>query len=260
MTHDLLRTWPFFAHDARGHRLARIYKRRAQMASGSRIISSWTPVPSVGLGASQRLAVAAILAGVAATSVTAQFNGEFTAWGNDSFGQCQLPTSVQLSSVAGGNLHSLGLTAGGLVVAWGANAMGQCEVPPGITDAVQIAAGGWYQTNDQRAHSMALLRDRTVVAWGSNEYGQCDVPGGLSNVKQIACGWAHSAALLTDGSVVMWGAGQSNEANYQGANWGQRKIPSDLGFIEAISTKGCHMVALQGDGTIRCWGRSDQGQ
>lgn len=230
------------------------------MASRSHIISSGTPDYSVGLGARRRLAVSVILAGVAATSATAQFNGEFTAWGNDSFGQCQLPTSVQLSSVAGGNLHSLGLTADGLVVAWGANSTGQCNVPAGVSDAVQVAAGGWYQTNDQRAHSMALLRNRTVVAWGSNDYGQCDVPAGLSSVRQIACGWAHSAALLTDGSVVMWGAGQSNDSNYQGANWGQRKIPSDLGFIEAISTKGCHMVALRGDGTIKCWGRSDQGQ
>jgi alpha-tubulin suppressor-like RCC1 family protein len=205
-----------------------------------------------------KFVAAGLLGGsVVAASGQAQFNSEYAAWGNNDFSQCVVPTSIPLVSVAAGNLHSLGLTADALVVAWGSSAFGQCNVPADLTDAVQIAAGGWYQTYDQRGHSMALLRSGTVRAWGNNDYGQCDVPSGLSGVVQIVCGWAHSAARTADGSVVVWGAGSV----YQGdPNWGQRKIPTDLGAVSTIDTKGCHMMALDANGAVRCWGRNENGQ
>ena len=196
-------------------------------------------------------------AGVLAGGASAQLNAEFTAWGNNTYGQCAIPSEPQLARIALGNLHSIGLTADGRVVAWGSDATAQCQVPPGIADAIQVAAGGWYLNSDQRGHSVALLRSGAVRAWGSNEYGQCDVPPTLASVVQIACGWAHTAALQLDGSVVVWGAGGFVSGD---PNWGQAIVPADLGPASAIATKGCHMMVRRSDGTVRCWGRNTEGQ
>ncbi|MEY4820652.1 MAG: hypothetical protein RLY72_304, partial [Planctomycetota bacterium] len=141
----------------------------------------------------QSLMAGVLGAGAVAMGASAQFNSEFTAWGNNSYGQGTVPSDVLFTSIVGGNLHSLGLTRDGRVRAWGSNASSQCTVPNDLRDVVQVAAGGWFQTTDQRGHSAALLSNGTVRAWGSNQYGQCDVPSGLAGVTQIACGWAHTA-------------------------------------------------------------------
>jgi hypothetical protein len=216
---------------------------------------------SISAGAFEMTRNRPVMAGLLATGVAggaaAQFNAEFIAWGDGSYGQRSIPTDAQLVRVALGNLHSIGLTADGRVVAWGSNASGQCDVPAGMTEVIEIAGGGWYFPTDQRGHSAALLRDGTVRAWGSNQYGQCNVPPTLSAVTQIACGWAHTAALTQDGTVVVWGAGDPGSAD---PHYGQRLVPQDLGAVSRISTKGCHMMALLADGQVRCWGRDAETQ
>ncbi|MFZ4748945.1 MAG: dockerin type I domain-containing protein [Phycisphaerales bacterium] len=205
----------------------------------------------------QSLMAGVLGAGAVTVGASAQFNREFTAWGDNTHGQCSIPSDVLLTSIAGGSLHSLGVTADGRVRAWGTNFTGQCDVPVPLNDVVQVAAGGWYLPFDQRGHSAALLRDGTVRAWGSNEYGQCDVPPQLSGVTKIGCGWAHSVALLTDGRVDVWGAGLANGAD---PDWGQRVVPADMGAVSDISTRGCHIMAQLVDGTVRCWGRNAEQQ
>lgn len=197
-------------------------------------------------------------AGAVVAGASAQLNTEFTQWGSNAYGQCNVPTGVQFASIAEGNLHSLGLTANAQVVAWGSNETGQCDVPIGVSDVVQVSAGGWYQNFDQRGHSVALLRNGTVLAWGSNEFGQCDVPAGLFNIRQVACGWAHTAALTASGQVIVWGAGLTSTGS--DPNWGQRVVPTNLGNVSAIATRGCHIMARLADGTVRCWGRNAEGQ
>lgn len=205
----------------------------------------------------QSLMAGVLGAGAVVAGAGAQFNSEFSPWGNNAFGQCNIPAGVQLTSIAAGNLHCVGLTADGYAIAWGSNANQQCDVPAGLADVARVAAGGWYQVGDQRGHSAALLRNGTVRAWGSNEYGQCDVPSGLAGVTQIACGWAHTVALDSTGTVVVWGAGDPIGAD---PHWGQRTVPADLGVVSSVSTKGCHIMARLADGTVRCWGRNQEGQ
>jgi alpha-tubulin suppressor-like RCC1 family protein len=90
-------------------------------------------------------------------------------------------------AIAGGDYHSLALTAEGRAVAWGANSSGQTNVPSGLSNVVGIAAGV--------GHSLALTAEGRVVAWGGNDWGQTDVPSGLSNVVAIAAGNGLSLAL-----------------------------------------------------------------
>ena len=205
----------------------------------------------------QSLMAVVLGAGAVTMGAGAQFNSEFTAWGNNSYGQGTVPSDVLFTSIVGGNLHSLGLTWDGRVRAWGSNASAQCTVPTDLRDVVQVAAGGWYQTTDQRGHSAALLSNGTVRAWGSNQYGECDVPLGLAGVTQIACGWAHTVAVTSNGHVVVWGAGATNEGD---PNWGQQAVPTNIGAVSRIATKGCHITAQLADGSVRCWGRNAEEQ
>ncbi|MCP3915169.1 MAG: hypothetical protein GY711_06420 [bacterium] len=100
-------------------------------------------------------------------------DGTLVAWGNNSGGQCDVPTpplGVSYVQAAGGEFHSVAVRSDGMAVAWGYNPFGQCDVPalpPGVT-YVEVAAG--------EDHSLALRSDGTVVAWGDNSYHQCDVP------------------------------------------------------------------------------------
>ena len=76
----------------------------------------------------------------------------------------------------------------GTPVSWGGNNnLGQIDVPSGLTDVVDVAAGG--------GHNLALKSDGTVVAWGYNSNGQTDVPSGLTDVVDVAAGDYHSLAL-----------------------------------------------------------------
>lgn len=73
---------------------------------------------------------------------------------------------ADITSVASGYMHAIGLKSDGTVSDAGNNDDGQCDVDD-WTDIVAIAAGG--------NHSVGLKSDGTVVAVGANDYGQCDV-------------------------------------------------------------------------------------
>jgi hypothetical protein len=68
-------------------------------------------------------------------------------------------------------------------VAWGSNYSGETNVPVGLSNVVQIAAGG--------GQGLALLRNSSFTAWGS----PTNWPVGLSNIVSLASGNNHSLAL-----------------------------------------------------------------
>ena len=160
------------------------------------------------------------------------------AWGNNDFGQCNLPAGLSnVMAIAGGTWHSLALKSNGTVTAWGYSTFGQTSVPAGLTNVVAISAG--------YSHSLALKNDGTVVSWGSMfGDGRLNVPAGLSNVVAISAGTYFSMALKSDGTVVAWG---SNDA-------GQTNIPVGLSNVVAIAGGAKHSLALKSDGTVVAWG------
>lgn len=145
-----------------------------------------------------------------------------------------------LTAIAAGRFHSLGLKRDGAVVAWGANESGQAAVPEGLSDVVAIAAGG--------NHSLALKRDTTVVAWGQRN----DPPSGLSNVVAIAVGGEMSApgvALMKDGTLAEWTPGAGPERT--------RVVVSNA---VAVVAGARHCLALLRDGTVFGWGFNGTGE
>ena len=76
--------------------------------------------------------------------------------------------SGEITAVAAGSYHCVGLTANGSVVAAGSSEFGQCNVYD-WKDIVAVAAGG--------AFTVGLRADGSVVAVGDNSNGQLNTAG-----------------------------------------------------------------------------------
>ncbi|HEY5040777.1 MAG TPA: immunoglobulin domain-containing protein [Verrucomicrobiae bacterium] len=176
-------------------------------------------------------------------SLALKSDGTVVAWGNDSYGQTNVPSSLSnVVAISAGGYHSLALRADGTVVAWGDNSHGQTNVPADLSGVIAIAAGEY--------HNLALKADATVVAWGGDLNGETNVPAGLSNVTAIAAGELHSLALKADGTVVGWGYNAD----------GQTMVPVNLSNVVAIAGGFYHSLALKADGTMVAWGGGYYGE
>ena len=170
------------------------------------------------------------------------------AWGDNSYGQCDVPLDLTDAVAIAADGHNLALRADGTVVAWGDNSYGQCDIPEDLTDAVAVAAGTY--------HSLALREDGTVVAWGCLDpnnyygYGPGYLPAGLRDVVAIAAGGMHALALRADGTVVAWGINLDSQCD----------VPAGLSDVVAIAARDNHSLALRADGTVVAWGNNDPGQ
>lgn len=213
--------------------------------------------------------------------------GTVWAWGKNSYGQfgdgtntwSNVPVQSGISGVttiAGGQDHTIALKNDGTVWVWGSNSSGQLgngtntdsNVPvqvSGLTGVTAIAAGS--------RHSIALKSDGTVWAWGSNSNGQLGngTTGGYSNVPvqlsgftevvAIAGGGSHSIALRSDGTVWAWGDNGNGQLG-DGTNTSSN-VPgqvSGLTGVTAIAANGMHTIALKSDGSVWAWGYNGGGQ
>jgi uncharacterized repeat protein (TIGR01451 family) len=195
------------------------------------------------------------------------------AWGDDSYGQTEVPLNLtNVIAIAGGWHHSVALMGDGTVTAWGDDDQGQTNVPANLSNVVAIAS----RSGD---HSMALRADGTVAVWGDNSYGQTNVPAGLSNVVAIAAGGYQCLVLKEDGTAFSWGspdavpAGLSNVVAIAAGDYANlflldggtvaaagTGVPAGLSNIVAIAAGGLHYLALRADGTIVPWGGNSYGQ
>ncbi|MGI6588466.1 MAG: cadherin-like beta sandwich domain-containing protein [Peptococcia bacterium] len=194
-------------------------------------------------------------------SLALKVNGEVVAWGDNTFGQCDIPDGLSdVKMISAGKYHSLALKKDGTVVAWGAKNdsehpdvdYGQSIVPDDLNGVEVIAvAAGYY-------HSLALTADGIVIAWGAEgsiyDYGQSIVPDDLNGVEitAIAAGGYHSLALKADGTVKEWGRDYSGAGDYIA-------MPEDLSNPEtskviAIAAGGYHSLALKEDRSVVAWG------
>lgn len=198
---------------------------------------------------------------------------EVAAWGDDSYGQTNVPPNLtNVIAIAGGWHHSVAIKAGGTVVAWGDNDNGQTNVPANLSNVVAISS----RSGD---HVMALRADGTVAVWGDNSYGQTNVPAGLSNVVAIAAGGYQCLVLEADGTALSWGslttvpAGLGNIVAIAAGDYANlvllddgtvaavgTSVPAGLSNVIAIAAGGLHNLALQADGTIVPWGNNANGQ
>jgi O-glycosyl hydrolase len=169
--------------------------------------------------------------------------GEVIGWGNNSFGQANIPLEKTLfTAVAGGYYHSLGLKTDGSISAAGRGNYGQCNVPEPNMGFTAIAAGGW--------HSLGLKSDGSIVAWGRDDYGQSSLPWPNAGFTAIAAGYSHSLGLKSDGSIVAWGRN----------DYGQCSVPAPNTDFVAIAAGSYHSLGLKSNGSIVAWGYNYDGQ
>lgn len=164
-------------------------------------------------------------------------------WGSNQFGQSTVPASLgTVLFAAAGHQHNIAIKTAGTVQCWGLNADGQCNVPGTLGTCTWVAAGG--------GHSMAVRTSGAVACWGFNGDGQCNVPGTLGACSRVAAGSDHSIAIRTTGAVVCWGRNAAGQCN----------VPATLGTCTQIAGGFDHTVALRTNGTVVCWGLNSDGQ
>jgi hypothetical protein len=100
------------------------------------------------------------VAGGQLDSLVLKADGTLAAWGDDSYGETEVPPGSNYVAIACGAAHNLALQSDGVVVAFGEDLYGQTDVPAGLSNVVAVACGFY--------HSVALQADGTVVAWGAD--------------------------------------------------------------------------------------------
>jgi alpha-tubulin suppressor-like RCC1 family protein len=213
-------------------------------------------------------------------------DGVVLAWGDNAFGQLNVPASITTSrpytdttkviALASGAYHTLAMRANGSILAWGSNEDKQITIPP-LTTVAQIAAGV--------RHSVVLQSNGSIVSWGDNTYGQLNAPYISGVVKIAAAGW-HTVALLRNGTVVAWGRdnyAQTQVSGYTrvidiaaaqentvlllqtgqivviGKNT-QEQLYAPIGNYQRIGAGANHILAINSDGKVLGWGLNSNGQ
>lgn len=181
-----------------------------------------------------------------------------TAWGGNDFGQTDVPTSLQgttVTAISAGMHHALALSDDGVVTAWGANDFGQTDVPASLADhsIVAISAGDTI--------SLALTDDGQVIAWGgeltpgADDHGSAGeytddvgtVPNELTGKTVVAIDARAPLAVTSDGDTVVWGRPTSPA------------LSPDPGTPFIATATGNFTVALLADGSVTSWGYGGEG-
>jgi hypothetical protein len=92
---------------------------------------------------------ATLLAAMSLAGPFVALGGELVGWGDNRFGQIDVPAGDGFVAAAGGFGHTVPIKEDGSLVAWGMNGDGQCNVPggncpgdcDGDTDADQAGLG-----------------------------------------------------------------------------------------------------------------------
>lgn len=227
-------------------------------------------------------------------------SGAVVCWGSNGYGQlgdgathrtcgtweyppdCS-PSPVEVAGltdaveIAAGSVLTCARRTSGAVVCWGGNSSGGIgdgttgtdrptpTAVVGLTDAVEIAAGG---------HACARRASGGVVCWGSNRAGQIGdgtsgtdrltpvLVMGLTDAVEIAVGGGHSCARRASGAVVCWGDNTYGQIG-DGTSGTNRLAPvAVVGLSDAVglAAGGNHNCARRASGTVVCWGHDSGGR
>jgi Calx-beta domain/Regulator of chromosome condensation (RCC1) repeat/Putative Ig domain/Bacterial TSP3 repeat len=192
-----------------------------------------------------------------AHSLVLKKDGTVVAFGDNSYGQCIVPSSAtNVVGISAGRNYSLALRADGTVVAWGSKSNGQCDVPVTAVNVVAIAAGPYF--------GFALRSDGTIVAWGGRNLGyyvNIYPPPTATNVMSISVGTTHALAVRADGSVIGWGWSYQDAAGIRMPNsYGYCNVPPVATGLVAVAAGYQYSLALRNDGKVIAWGPDNLGQ
>ena len=133
-------------------------------------------------------------------------DGTVLAAGQGMFGTCAVEHWQDITAIAAGHMHSLGLRKDGRLL------QADGFIAPGVldwTDLTAVAVGPY--------HTVAVKQDGTVVASGDIQHGQCQVET-WTNVRTVAAGERHTVALCADGRILAVGddsAGQCDVTEWK---------------------------------------------
>jgi alpha-tubulin suppressor-like RCC1 family protein len=148
--------------------------------------------------------------------------------------QCDVGNWTDITQVAAGESHTVGLKADGTVVVVGP------EIPEEFYRG-QYDVGNWTGIIEVTAgdgHTVGLKSNRTVVAVGYNGDGQCAV-GNWTNIIGVAAGADHTVGLKSDGTVVAVGWNE----------WGQCNVGNWTDITE-VAAGAYQTVGIKSDGTV----------
>ncbi|HHX99196.1 TPA: hypothetical protein GX533_00730 [Candidatus Dojkabacteria bacterium] len=243
------------------------------------------------------------------TTCSLDSNGQAYCWGYNEYGQLgngesgedadrnmpvivkqgAIPSSVTLTSIKAGGMHTCGLGGNGKAYCWGRNKNGQLgcgdnadsntpvAVKPGVIPSTVKLTG----ISTGYIHSCGLGNDGRAYCWGSNYYGalgngdnvDSNTPVAVklgeipSTVKLISIntGSYHTCGLGNNGQTYCWGQntnGQLGNGNYETSNIPVAvkpgAIPSTV-KLTSIRTGGFHTCGLGNDGRAYCWGFNGEG-
>ena len=159
-------------------------------------------------------------------------DGTVAAWGENGYGQCNVPAlapGLSYTGIAAGYAFSVACLSSGSIVGWGFGpAASAPSLPPGVV-CVELAAG--------LNHALARLSDGSVIAWGINTCGQCNVPALPAGVTYvgIAAGNCHSLARRSDGAVVAWGDNYNGQCNVPPPPAGASYVEIAAGYGSSVA-------------------------
>ncbi|MCA9521592.1 MAG: hypothetical protein KC609_11495 [Myxococcales bacterium] len=205
----------------------------------------------------------------------------------DSFGNTQIvPTEyswevVTWQNVAGGGLHTCGLTSIGGLYCWGDNSFGQLGTAPVGPDVIvprpsTPLPGTWKQIAAGFYHTCAIDSTDRLFCWGDNSYGQLgngkagadeftpdpqEVSSGTS-FKEIRLGTVASCARTSENKVMCWG---DNEFNMFDQQIGDSPLVNPVevpSLTDAVSfgIGSEHLCYLDSTKRIHCKGANGLGQ
>jgi alpha-tubulin suppressor-like RCC1 family protein len=124
-----------------------------------------------------------------------------------------MPNSLtDVTQVAAGQNHCLGLRSDGTVAAWGNNLYGQSSVPTNLGSVIAVAAGSYF--------SLALKSDGSVIGWGRDTSTYQTLTNRIlaTNAVSIDAKGANGVALLSNGKA------RSIVGSYSSSDFGSELI------------------------------------
>lgn len=174
-----------------------------------------------------------------------------------------------LTSVAGGERHSCGLTEAGLVFCWGRNLEGQLGDSSTIDRLQPVRARGtttYASVSVGGRHNCALTSVGAAYCWGSNSGGRLGtadtasrvtptpVVGGLTFTSVVA-GGTQTCGLTSTGTAYCWGLNGNGQLgdNTQFSRNQPTLVAGGLSFT-ALSAGTLHTCGIAVSGAAYCWG------